>query len=406
MPQTAPYCNLCSLTSVTKTGINLFKITLEISLQNIASQNDVYTINNIKPNMWFSNRSQGFAWRINSIDSINKNVLTCTIEDVDNYNFTINNGLNGPDVDPNVNFPNSYIFSLDYDGLPNLIPFDSDNKFEMRWATDIMNRFRSRNLYSNYVSIYQRNHNLNVGDFIYLDNGNFIKSTSLTDKIQDTLGLVTSVGITNIDAFGNISIDNDWFSFKPFGTFIKNDKITKTISGSIGSTFYLDVSGNYTNIPPTQNQYPVCVKINSQGDIILLNSRIRQNNTSSTTVSSQSATIDFYYNNGNLTKTIFTNGSTVLTNPITSNNKSINIPTNLTSFPKSIFIWGKQYNGSTFTWKITQCLTNSGLSCTFNPTDNSINLSAYSYSNLLGLLGILNPPSSSENLVAKIILNF
>jgi len=394
----------CKLISIISVNNNIYTVQLFINGLSTNGGTGSFDGTNVSPDMWFSNRSQGFSWRINKIYTQTAQSIKCDIEDVDFYNRLIDDGSTGS-FDPIVS-NEGYIFSLDLNGLPILFPFDASNKYDIRWVTDITNRFRSRNVYSNYITILQIGHSLSPGDFININNGIYVKSTS-TNNINNTIGLVVSKGINDVQN----GINNDYFSFKPFGTLIKKSNLPSNVNSTsfpIGTVFYLDTSGNLTTTQPINNIYPVYIKINNNDDLILLNNSFNTNssNTSSTTVSSQSATIDFYYNNGNLTKTIFTNGLTVLTNNITSNNKSITIPTNLTNYPKSIFIWGKKYNGSIFTWKVTQCLTNNGLSFTYNQTDKSINLSAYSYSNLLGLLGIINPPNNQEILVATIILNF
>jgi len=130
-----------------------------------------------------------------------------------------------------------------------------------------MNRFSSKN---NYIYINQTNHGLNIGDLITINNGLYTKATFSSSNI---LGIIFEPSIKYLDNSNNWINDLNYFSFKPFYNYLSSNKINSNLSGTIGSIFYLDNLGNFSQQRPSINPYNCLIQITSQGDFLILQLR-------------------------------------------------------------------------------------------------------------------------------------
>jgi hypothetical protein len=150
--------------------------------------------------MWFG-LPNGYAYRIQSITSVNPAGTSCTIviEDVDLYNLVTDNSGMGN------NFPvegfTGLFFNIGLDGLPIITPTEqirSQIGDLTNWFNDITGRFRFRNYLTDFFSldinstIYAA---FNEGDFVKINSsGQFVKVTGTTENdLMSIAGIVTSV---------------------------------------------------------------------------------------------------------------------------------------------------------------------------------------------------------------------
>ena len=229
-----------------------------------------YNGNNILPGMWISTYDYGEAWLITKI--ISKSSTNCTIEvsDVDGYNQSLDAQTNAPP--PIGDGSKGFIFTLGEDGLPiltnsNWTTLQQMNPNWQQWISDLIGRFRSRNLYKSYFHVYQPGHTFQVGNFIYLDpvDGLYKLSTSLSDTIYTTLGNVTSVGYALQDISNPYNLD--WFTYRPFGTYLTPDQInfpySSPLTGTVGSVYYIQNDGKITTHIPNTNAYPAYIQVST-----------------------------------------------------------------------------------------------------------------------------------------------
>jgi hypothetical protein len=362
----------------------------------------IYDPTYIKSGMWFSNKPGGLAWKIINIISTNTASATCIIQDVDNYNKIIYNNNDLPD--PIIG--NGYIYNLSNDGLPNLTPVIASSNFDYAWITNLIGRFRSRNLYQYNIPITQANHNFNIGDFIYLDmSGIYHKISASNSSLYDAIGIVTTNN-GNYYLTGGSSIlveEPQYFSYMPLGKYLPT--LSGISSAAIGSKIYLDLSGNLTTNINSYYSRPKYIKINTNNDVILLN------NSYGSYINYSKITI-YCGICGNITKYIADNSisdiSSYIMPTILSNNLNIITNSNF-KLPTSILIHGRTFINNDPTNYIPSILQSNNLNIQFyKDISNNLNLniSAYSYSNLVTLLGINNPPDNNNNYIAsEIILN-
>jgi hypothetical protein len=188
------------------------------------------------------------------------------VVDVDNYSGA--DGLGG--LDPNTQGINTsldtIVFELGDDGLPVLMEIDQflTNQISNNFVTDLINRFRSRNYFTSYLRVYQASNTFTEGNFLTITStGSYVLSTSSTNSVYNTIGVVTSIGIP----------DTDWFTYRPFGQYLRGSRILPSLTGpssGVGKIYYLDTVGGLTTTTPTSNPYPVYLQVSTGGDAILL----------------------------------------------------------------------------------------------------------------------------------------
>lgn len=210
-----------------------------------------YDGNNVEVGDWFVDLQYSKPVKIIQINSKDATTLNCVVEDVERFNTMADpNGVGCVAGD-------GFIFSLDENGMPNLSNlslYSGGLSINLGFIEDLMSKFKYRNYIQDYISVYQPSHNLAKGDMIYIDQtGNYIKSINDLNS-ERTIGQVNSVSVPS----------NDYFTFRPVG---KN--ISINLSGNPGDIFYLDNSGNYTNIRPTFSAKPVLLKINNNRAIAI-----------------------------------------------------------------------------------------------------------------------------------------
>jgi hypothetical protein len=259
----APICLSVKILSPVLISGNSYSCTLRIYPQQINGATDSYTVSNVSPNFWISNYSGGQSWKINSISNVNTQLQTldCVIEDVEYYNYSLDVtiGLHGPS--DNIN---GYCFQLGDNGLPNLVPIYSNTfTISQTFISDLTARFNSRNYSTSYVSVLQNGHSFVKGNFIGLNvsTGAYVLATSAITYLE-IIGVVTSIGIPTVN----------YFTFRPFGQYLKASEIPTALTQGVGSIYYLDSSGLIT-ITNTYDSNPVYIQVSSGGDGILLKYR-------------------------------------------------------------------------------------------------------------------------------------
>ncbi len=220
----------------------------------------------IKVGMWIANVAYGVCFEIINIVSQTSTSIVMDVIDVDNYSGA--DGLGG--LDPNTQGINTaldtIVFELGDDGLPVLMEIDQSltNQISNNFVTDLINRFRSRNYFTSYLRVYQASNTFTEGNFLTITStGSYVLSTSASSSVYNTIGVVTSVGIP----------DTDWFSYRPFGQYLRGSRITPSLTGpssGIGKIYYLNSTGGLTTTVPTSNPYPVYLQVSTGGDAILL----------------------------------------------------------------------------------------------------------------------------------------
>ena len=195
----------------------------------------------------------GMALRVSSIveDTFNHNGQTFTspssnaiilvLEDVEIYNLLNDSTQTGSNFVPGP----AYIFELGDDGLPvfNIIP---DYATTINYQSSLTSRFSRRNVEHGNLLVQQPNHNLEVGDVIYIgDNGLYGKvaaNADNRDKLERIVGQVTSVG----------TYGGDSFTYRPRGNVIAD--ISPALPGNAGDVIYLDptLPGKLTATKPTR----------------------------------------------------------------------------------------------------------------------------------------------------------
>jgi hypothetical protein len=247
---------------------NVWDIQITTNGQNFYGAN-LLTTYDIKETMWFSNRSQGFAWRIMSITISDPQNATIRVEDVDFYNNMLDNLGSG--LAPS--YANGFIFELDSDGLPSMYDIRSVTEsdgitpiyLDQYWANDLIGRFNGYNNFNKYISQIQLSQTFVPGNVIYLDPTDqlFHLSTDLTGAIYNSIGIVTTSG--------QIDYNPDSFTWQPFGQYTQWYKIQPSIPAldPIGTVYYINATGTYST-SSTGAVYPVYIKIDALGNAILL----------------------------------------------------------------------------------------------------------------------------------------
>ena len=391
-----PLCIPCSITSssLLTNSNNLYNVDFAIQTEQFVNQGKVYYDgSSIKYGMWFANTNDGKAWRINSINiTVSNYIFTGILEDVEYYNY----GLTTKKSNNDIAIGPGYVFELCEDGLPNLVPI---NGIPANMITNLIGRFRTRNLYKYYVQVNQ-DHNFKIGDIIYLNtDGIYYKVTASNKLVNKALGVITCTNNNYYNSKGNLTEVLNYFSYRPFGNFItKNNNIN--LSGPKGTVFYIDINGNFTTTPSSFYSKPIYIIINDNNDLILLNDSYNENK-------NKSHKITIYCINGILSSfTVDNSISDINKYPLSSSTKDITFQINSNfKLPNTITIWGRQFKDSTDITKYTSYFVQN-TNLTIETSDVTFSMKAYSYSNLVTLLGIFNPPLiSDEYIVSEIYLN-
>jgi len=259
----APICLSVKILSPVLISGNSYSCTLRIYPQQINGATDNYTVSNVSPNFWVSNYSGGQSWKINSISNVNTELQTldCVIEDVEYYNYSLDVTIGQHGPSDNIN---GYCFQLGDNGLPNLVPIYTNTfTISQTFISDLTARFNSRNYSTSYISVLQNGHSFVKGNFIGLNvsTGTYVLATSSITYLE-IIGVVTSIGIPTVN----------YFTFRPFGQYLKASEIPTALTQGVGSIYYLDSSGNLT-ITNTYDSNPVYIQVSSGGDGILLKYR-------------------------------------------------------------------------------------------------------------------------------------
>lgn len=261
-------CQISSVSLYVSGGISsdiIYSVTLsnilpQVYLNSNKTSYSQYTGSDILVGDWVSSGPYGRAYQITSITSSTISSVSCLITDINGYILsTFGN-----------NFPiggKSYIFQLNEDGFPILsspLTVDAQDLITKSWQVDLMSHFMSRNLKTQYVTIYQAGNTFNVGDPIYIDsNGIYQKAAgSITTAIT---GIVTQIGVPS----------SDYFSFRPTGHYFDNNYLNQTIvptGYTGGDILYVNPTGttpSFTAIKPTTNAIPVWQMLTSTSGMLI-----------------------------------------------------------------------------------------------------------------------------------------
>ncbi len=217
-----------------------------------------YDGNSIIPGMWISSSVYGNAWLIKTINSKSSTTVDCDVEDIELFNESLSPST--PTL--GVNEP-GFIFELSEDGMPALTNADIRNLLNInnweQFLSDLNARFTSRNVYKSYFRVYQPSHNLQVGNFLYIDpdNSQYKIATGATQFNYYIIGNVTSIGFPT----------SDWFTYRPRGKYLTPDKINfpyaSPLTGSVGSLYYIQENGSISTYKPFSNSSPVYVQVST-----------------------------------------------------------------------------------------------------------------------------------------------
>lgn len=235
----------------------------------------------VKIGDWISDPQVGYALKITNVISQDYTTVVFIGEDIDRYNR-----LNDPSGNQSgaLGYGNIiFVYSLGDDGLP-IIAGQPSGLMPDTFATNLISRFRYRNLYKKFYHVNQPNHTMIIGDEIYLDVDGLYKKITANrdnkDKLDRIVGFVSEVNIPS----------NDWFSFKPKGDIVdisnlnlptKPDDIdTGTslpipgtgIAKSRGLPIYLDPTtpGKTTIDKPKKYTTPLYIRLDNPNKAIFL----------------------------------------------------------------------------------------------------------------------------------------
>jgi hypothetical protein len=223
----------------------------------------LYSGLDIKVDDWFTD-DVGRCFKIVEITSTGFNNVSLVIEDTDRFNTFRDPSGSGNGA------PNSFrgfVFSLTENGLPDLqnVPTGS---FSPEIFTNIVSRFDSKNLVSEFVSFYQSNGGFVLGDFIKVDEENEGRfELCSADEINLAIGIINGVDAPK----------TDYFTFKPLTEIVNN--VEPPLVGNYGDIFYLDPlnPGKVTNIKPESNPKPVYIRLETDNRAVRLNAIVDEN---------------------------------------------------------------------------------------------------------------------------------
>ena len=255
-------CTARKIVATTISGNNIKPATFSLYKPQ-AHVGGFYGISNIRKGDWIaaygSLASHAYCWRIVDIINATSTSIELTMEDVGNYNKSLD--TNNGDIVVNAK---CIVFRLDSDGMPELtgvygmLPPDGSDK---TFIADVRGRFSVQSIQRQRINVYRPSHGLTVGIPIYInESGNYVRTTETTST--KTIGVVSSTGIPN----------SDWFSYKAFGTlYLDTGRFFTGISlsayGSTGTYLYLHATPEaaasaslpYTTTPVSSASLPVWV---------------------------------------------------------------------------------------------------------------------------------------------------
>lgn len=289
----APMLLRCSLQNIQQTDSPL---TFNVRLFNIEARNYTksfnvgggstileYDGNSVNVGDWITNGAAANTYNITEIRNQTYNSFDCTVTDPGGlYSSTTDSGFPVPATDQFC-----YIFKLNEDNFP-ILPsgVTGTSDISITWQSDLFSLFAARNSKSQYVSIYQtsatgvtQGKDFVVGESIYIDSSGIFRKSAGSDKISDTVGIVTSKSIPS----------DDWFSFRPSGkyfdtTVFPNDffptpAIIQQVGGNnvtltAGMKLYVNPNAGrqYTSVAPTSNPYATWIMISATRAIYIAGS--------------------------------------------------------------------------------------------------------------------------------------
>jgi hypothetical protein len=218
-----------------------------------------YDGNDVVVGDWVTATSGGLALQIVSIVSKDTSTVIAIGEDIERFNLMVEPssttsygaGQTGQGV----------IFSLGDDGLPVVGPLP-EFYLPSNFASDIVSRFRYRNLVRSYVRVNAPGHTMQLGDIIrpdFANPGKFVKAKA-DANVATVIGVVSDV---------NTPSDN-WYNFKPFGEIREN--VQPDLIGNYGDFFYVDPTtpGALTKTRPFNNARPVYMRLENANRALLL----------------------------------------------------------------------------------------------------------------------------------------
>jgi hypothetical protein len=213
-----------------------------------------YTGTDIVVGDWFSNAVGGAAWEIISITSATAGRVIAVVQDIDLLN-TVSDPSGSAAGGP-ANLIEGFVFQIGEDGLPILAPI-TPLVITPQYQTDLISRFRSRNMIQNHYEVIQPGNTFTTGQLIALTSaGTYVLASSITSAI----GVIRDVAVP----------ETGYFTYRPIGPVIKN--ISPALPGSPGSLIYLDPTtpGSYTVTAPPGVQQPIFIQLETSSTGILL----------------------------------------------------------------------------------------------------------------------------------------
>jgi hypothetical protein len=217
-----------------------------------------YSSDDVRIGMWLCGGLGGTAVQIVEIEINLDNHLVVIVEDVERFNIvsepssssTYGSGSVGDGV----------IFELGDDGIPVLTPVQP--LFAPTFVTDLMSRFRYRNLLRSFVRVNQPGHTMQLGDVIrpdFANPGKFVKAKA-DANVASVIGVVSDVNIPS----------ESWFNFKPFGEI--REHVKPDLVGNYGDFFYVDPTtpGALTKTRPFNNARPIYMRLENANRAMLL----------------------------------------------------------------------------------------------------------------------------------------
>lgn len=238
-----------------------WKLTGSINVQQHSSNKTPdpfqYSGTDVKVGDWFSDDT-GRTFKIVEIVNASAFDLEMVIEDVEQFNTITDPSGNGNGM------PQSYsgfIFSLNEEGTPDLQNMPV-NQYNSETFVNTQSRFIARNNSRDFVTVYQTNSGLSVGDFIMVDaenEGRYLPCPS--DKINFAIGVVNGVDVPKTNSF----------TFKPLTEIIED--LEPGLEGEYGDIFYMDPAnpGKVTGIKPESKPKPVYIRLETPNRAVRLN---------------------------------------------------------------------------------------------------------------------------------------
>lgn len=215
--------------------------------------------------MWLTNKTGGFVYKIINIhDGASATSVTLDIEDIDRLNLMFDTSKQGTQA-VLASSSKGYIFSLDEETNMPILAGITSGLLSSQLQSDLQSRFLYRNYVKNNIRVNQPNHNLVIGDVIFMDTDGLYKTISASkdnrNNIGKIVGKVTDISIPGVD----------WFTYKPRGDY--QTTISPALpDSSPGSLIYLDPdnAGQLTAEEPKIYATPVYIRLGSSSEGIYL----------------------------------------------------------------------------------------------------------------------------------------